>query len=68
MQQITDVIVTCTFCSWRGTVGDCDCDGDHPDLVDCDDGRLRCPKCIHVAREVEFIKENHDANPKDVQK
>ena len=51
--KITDVKVECPECGGKGNVGQCECDGDHPHLVD--EGRLRCPECVGLVRQ-EAIK------------
>jgi hypothetical protein len=52
MKVITDIKVNCLECGWEGTVGECNCDGDYPDLFE-DDGRLRCPACVGLVEEFE---------------
>ncbi len=43
LESILDVKMKCVDCNWQGSVGECDCDADYPEVED--DGRLRCPKC-----------------------
>ena len=49
MKSILDVRMNCLECDWEGTVGECDCDADIPDVED--DGRLRCPDCAGLVEE-----------------
>lgn len=50
MESILDVKIKCLKCEWKGSVGECDCDVDLPDVED--DGRLRCPECEGLVEEV----------------
>jgi hypothetical protein len=54
--RITEQLVICK-CGWQGMVIDCDCDADI--CPDDDDGRLRCPKCSEVVKEVNINGEKH---------
>ena len=44
-KAITEMPAKCK-CGWFGSVFECDCDADLPDVED--DGRLRCPECSKV--------------------
>ena len=49
-RRITEVLMECPHCHWIGYAGECDCDADFPDVED--DGRLRCPKCGAVVKQI----------------
>lgn len=49
-RRITEVLMSCTKCRWIGQVIACDCDADYPDVED--DGRLRCPKCGALVKQI----------------
>ena len=49
-RKITEVLMECPHCHWIGYAGECDCDADFPDVED--DGRLRCPKCGAVVKQI----------------
>lgn len=48
-RRIADVLMRCP-CGWIGSVGNCDCDADYPEVED--DGRLRCPDCGRLVKEI----------------
>lgn len=49
-RKITEVLMQCPECNRFWQVGECDCDADYPDVED--DGRLRCPVCGTVVKQI----------------
>ncbi len=51
-RKITEVLMQCHRhrCKWIGPVYKCKCDSDYPEEED--NGRLRCPKCMAVVKQV----------------
>ena len=50
LRKITEVLVQCHRCKWIGEVSECDLSSDYPE--EKENGRLRCPKCQAVVKQI----------------
>ena len=49
-RKIIEILMQCRRCRWIGQVIECDCDSDYEEFED--DGRLRCPECKALVKQI----------------